>query len=304
MFILDSMTISYLKWPVLGSLLLSLVLLVMRTTHIMDSDLPASHTDPYDEDRSTDISDSRRSNWGSDSRDVDSSEILTVDRVFPLTRTLNQVFEYICRRFSLYMRLENKQILYLKNNSLNFNLTTGNSGNRFFATNPVISRMDSMRRLGNAFVSINTDTAIVLVQKLRFKILKFKYDYYDSDLNLFGHSSFILLKNTFLLNVTLSTNYDNSECKLDTVDLVFIPNERSSCILKCVGPIEAIGVYDTLKSKLYNTFLTEILKEIKSEIMPILVKVVNQSNICCYFNGKHKKSNAIFDFLSGSIFDG
>uniref|UniRef100_A0A1B6FIW8 Uncharacterized protein n=1 Tax=Cuerna arida TaxID=1464854 RepID=A0A1B6FIW8_9HEMI len=298
------MTISYLKWPVIGSLLLYLVLLVMKTTHLLDSEHPVSHTDPYEEDRSTDISDSRRSNWGSDSRDVDSSEVLTVDRVFPLTRTLNRVLENICRKFSLYMQLENKKILYLKNNSSNFNLTIKNCSKIIFATNPVISRMDSVRRLGNAFVSVNTDTSIVLVQKLRFKILKFKYDYYDSDFNLLGYSSFILLKNTFLLNVTLSTNYDNTECRVNSVDLVFIPDERSSCILKCVGPIETIGIYGTLKSKLYNKFLTEILKGIKSEILPILVKVVYQSDICCYFNAKHKKPNEVFDFFGGSIFDG
>uniref|UniRef100_A0A1B6MGV8 Uncharacterized protein n=1 Tax=Graphocephala atropunctata TaxID=36148 RepID=A0A1B6MGV8_9HEMI len=298
------MTLPNLKWPVVGSLLIYLVLLVVRTVHlnISDKDPAVLSSRTYGEDRSTDISDSRRSNWGSDSRDVGSSDVLTVNRVFPLTTTLNRVLENICRMFALYVRLENKKILYLKNDSLNFNLSVANSNKIIFARNPVISRMDSARRLGNAFVSLNTDSSIVLVQKLRFKILKFKYDYYDSDLNSLGHSSFILLKNIFLLNMTLSNNYDNSECKVDNVDLVFIPDEKS-CILKCVGPIESMSVCDTLKLELYKKFVMEMLKEIKREILPFLRKMVHQTDICCYFDTKRKKANEVIDFLSGSVFD-
>lgn len=299
-----------LKWLITAMLGYAFFLAV-RYAHLLFSDIYYNRAAMKKccEERQVDISDSRLSNFGSDSGpNIDTSEVLTVDRIIPLTSVLNRVMNKICRKFSLYVQLEDRKIMYLKKHHFNLTFFVNNNSEQIekniFGMNAVVSRLDSLQRLGNAFIAENSDSLIVLIQKFRFQILKYKYDYYDEDMKLLGSSSFILPKNALILNITLSTNYDNSECRVISVNVTFVHDIRT-CLLKLNGILGTTEFYAKLKSALYDDFTTRVTADVKSEIMPLFAKIVHQADLCSYFNveGNPKASIDSRDFLSAYVYD-
>lgn len=294
-----------LKWLIIA-LIITMASWASWNTHKFFSDLYVDQNLPVDE-RQVDISDSRLSNFGSDNDPhLDTDEAVLSNRAMPLTTSLNRIMNRICRKYSLYVQLEDKKILSLRNNYLNFTFSGSSSKEEMeknvCGKNTMVSRLDSLTRLGNAYIAENSDSTIVLAQKVRFKILKYKYDFYDEDSKLIAKSSFIYPKNMFLLNITLSTNHDNSNCKITGVNLTQLP-ETKSYLLKLDGILGTESFYSKLESVLFDDFNKKIVAAIKQVILPMLTKVVQQTDICTKFGIKGETVVDSRDFSSVYMYD-
>ncbi|XP_054278660.1 uncharacterized protein LOC128997107 [Macrosteles quadrilineatus] len=286
--------LEYVKWPVLGYLAIYLGLVIIRNPHLKYSSKDLSSAKrSCDIDRKVDISDSRLSNFDSDSseRNLDTSEMLTVDRVFPLTKTLNRAMDKIFRKLSLLVTLEDKKTLSLTDEYLNltyFEDSNNETEHKVFGRNAYVSRLDSLKRVGNAFISEDTDTKIVIVQKLQFQVLKESYDFYSEDSSYLGGCSFTFTNNAFQLVIELSTSYDNSDCSVKRVNFNCISDKSMSLTVEGLSGTE--GLYQKLKTLLYGHFVAKVLPVIENALLPSLMTLIDQADVCSYFDARDKDS--------------